>query len=271
MPSAGNDSGGFGGFTPGVCGDSNWGYGEQCDDGNASSGDGCDSACQQEVGWVCGELGSPCHRPVCGDGIQDGWFIPGAGPVEGSGGGNGGTYYWEQCDDGNANPGDGCSSTCTIEPGWVCSAPGEACHEPVCGDGIIDFIVGAGGGAGGGGSGGASGSGSGGFAGGSYGAFEACDDGNTAPGDGCDPVCSVEPGWYCNNWGSPCHRTVCGDGFIDYPSEDCDDGNQQAGDGCSPACTWENVGGGGFGGGFSGGVGGVGGLGGAPGGTGGGR
>ena len=38
---------------------------------------------------------------VCGDGVQ----------------------YTLQCDDGNTLDGDGCSSQCTIEKGWNCSAP----------------------------------------------------------------------------------------------------------------------------------------------------
>lgn len=31
-----------------------------------------------------------------------------------------GKRYVRECDDGNQNPGDGCSASCTIEPGWVC-------------------------------------------------------------------------------------------------------------------------------------------------------
>ena len=38
---------------------------------------------------------------------------------------------------------------------------------------------------------------------------EACDDGNTAPGDGCDAVCVVE---------------FCGDGIVNNGTEVCDDG-----------------------------------------------
>lgn len=37
----------------GVCGDSSPDNGEQCDDGNASNGDGCSSTCQVETGFVC--------------------------------------------------------------------------------------------------------------------------------------------------------------------------------------------------------------------------
>lgn len=54
--------------------------GEECDDDNTSSGDGCSATCELEVG--------------CGDGIL------GAD---------------EECDDGNVTPGEGCSATCRRE------------------------------------------------------------------------------------------------------------------------------------------------------------
>ena len=40
----------------------------------------------------------------------------------------------EQCDDGNADDGDGCSSTCEIEAGYVCTAVTNAlsvCRVPI--------------------------------------------------------------------------------------------------------------------------------------------
>ncbi|MHC4836906.1 MAG: LamG-like jellyroll fold domain-containing protein [Planctomycetota bacterium] len=37
--------------------------------------------------------------------------------------GNGRVADGEECDDGDAAPGDGCSATCTIEPGWICTNP----------------------------------------------------------------------------------------------------------------------------------------------------
>src|SRR5881628_2080041 len=64
-----------------VCGNHILDPGEQCDDGNTVSGDGCSAACQRE--------------PRCGDGVVD----PG-----------------EQCDDGNTVSGDGCSAACRLEP-----------------------------------------------------------------------------------------------------------------------------------------------------------
>jgi cysteine-rich repeat protein len=44
------------------------------------------------------------------------------------------TSYSEECDDGNRDPGDGCSDLCLVEPGWNCGA--DAC-EPFCGDGLL--------------------------------------------------------------------------------------------------------------------------------------
>ena len=61
------------------CGNSNLELIEQCDDGNAVSGDGCSADCLWEE---------------CGNGIVD--------PNE-------------ECDDGNVSDGDGCSSSCAKE------------------------------------------------------------------------------------------------------------------------------------------------------------
>jgi len=52
-------------------------------------------------------------------------------------------------------------------------------------------------------------------------AMEQCDDGNTAPGDGCDAACRREP--------------YCGDGAVSG-TEVCDDGNNRSGDGCRSDC-----------------------------------
>jgi cysteine-rich repeat protein len=60
---------------------------------------------------------------------------------------------------------------------------------------------------------------------------EECDDGNTAPGDGCDDTCALEA------------PVTCGNGALDLASgEECDDGNTSPGDGCSPSCQLEPVG-----------------------------
>jgi fibro-slime domain-containing protein len=69
---------------------------------------------------------------------------------------------------------------------------------------------------------------------------EACDDKNTADGDGCAAKCtSVETGYSCNPVGAPCHKVArCGDGVL-ASSELCDDGGKVAGDGCSESCKLE--------------------------------
>jgi len=90
----------------------------------------------------------------------------------------------EQCDDGNTADGDGCSSTCEVEP------------QSTCGDGLVDET-------------------------------EQCDDGNTADGDGCSSTCEVEP------------QSTCGDGLVDE-TEQCDDGNTENGDGCDSECNQED-------------------------------
>lgn len=147
----------------------------------------------------------------------------------------------EKCDDGNANPGDGCSATCRIELGFRCTGqpsvcttvcgdgflaggeqcddgntiPGDGCdatcHLEICGDGLVN----------------------------NRGA-EACDDGNTTPGDGCNATCQVEPGFRCTGEPSTC-TTVCGDHII-AGGETCDDGNTTPGDGCNATCHIETCG-----------------------------
>ena len=122
--------------------------------------------------------------------------------------GNGILEGTEQCDDGNTVSGDGCSSTCHIEPHYTCPTPGKPCvHDVICGDGIIEGV-------------------------------EQCDDGNTKNGDGCSSTCTVECGWVCPPLAA-CRAAKCGDGLV-AGNEQCDDGNTIDGDGCSSICTLEN-------------------------------
>src|SRR5690606_3803407 len=116
----------------------------------------------------------------------------------------------EQCDDGNDDDGDGCSSDCTLEPGWLCPHPGLPCQAERCGDGIVAGI-------------------------------EACDDGNDDDGDGCDSTCQLEEGYHCPVPGEDCAPTHCGDGLV-QGLEQCDDGNDLPFDGCyqckrEPQCS----------------------------------
>jgi fibro-slime domain-containing protein len=69
---------------------------------------------------------------------------------------------------------------------------------------------------------------------------EACDDSNTAAGDGCAANClATEPGFSCAAPGAACVRIArCGDGLV-AATEQCDDANLALGDGCSDRCRVE--------------------------------
>ena len=126
----------------------------------------------------------PAIAPYCqneiveaGEGCDDGNADPcdgcSAACVVEFGCGDGSTCGVEECDDANANTCDGCSPSCTLE---------------FCGDGVLCPSLG-----------------------------EQCDDANTAACDGCSPVCGSE---------------ACGNGVIDC-QEECDDANPTDCDGCS--------------------------------------
>jgi fibro-slime domain-containing protein len=71
-------------------------------------------------------------------------------------------------------------------------------------------------------------------------AGEVCDDGNSAPGDGCSADChNVEQAFLCPAPGEACVSTVkCGDGRVSG-REQCDDGNRANRDGCDRDCALE--------------------------------
>jgi fibro-slime domain-containing protein len=210
-----------------ACGNGVLDPGEQCDDGNTTSGDGCSSTCQLENGYACGDPDTACvpthvcgngiledneqcddHNTASGDGcstscqLEAGWTCPVPGiRCTAAECGDGIVAGYEQCDDGNGSNGDGCSSTCQIEQGWMCP-PMTSCSKTTCGDGSAQGT-------------------------------EECDDGNDNLGDGCDPLCQREP--VCTN--GVC-EAVCGDGVL-QAGEQCDDGNLDNYDGCSSTCMTE--------------------------------
>ncbi len=98
---------------------------EQCDDGNTTAGDGCDSSCQVEHGWYCQEetpsaqANAAPAKPANSNRIADTLKTVFAGhtlTAEASGiCGDGSLDPAEDCDDGNQINGDGCSSYCRRE------------------------------------------------------------------------------------------------------------------------------------------------------------
>ncbi|MES1176099.1 MAG: DUF4215 domain-containing protein [Myxococcales bacterium] len=209
----------------------------QLNTGGASSNGGNCSISDCAEG---GDTGGPAD--VCGDGVVG---------------------KSEECDDGNAKPGDGCSGVCMIDPGYDCPRPGAACtvsSKEVCGDGTKSMHEACDDGNAQNHDGCSStceiedgytcdpqsgvctpietpavcGNGL-------IESGESCDDGNTTPKDGCDAVCVTESGFDCLYAGQPCEPAAyCGDGILQVPlGEDCDDGNRKPGDGCSASCFTE--------------------------------
>ena len=109
----------------------------------------------------------------------------------------------EECDDGNAVNGDGCSSNGTIDANWTCSAAPSVCQK--CFNGIVEGT-------------------------------ETCDDNNGNNGDGCSSTCAVESGWTCAGNPSVCQK--CYNGIVEG-TETCDDNNGNNGDGCNSTCGIE--------------------------------
>ena len=232
-----------------VCGNSIKEPGENCDDGNAVSNDGCSSICLREADYTCPVDGKPCvHDTICGDHmieameacddgnkisgdgcsadcmlVECGYECPSGSNCRAAKCGDGKVAGQEQCDDGNVADGDGCSKDCTLESkpvgvaeGWICTSPPGAmgCKGPTtCTTTTCGnkMVEGS----------------------------EQCDDGNKLTGDGCSPFCRLEP--ICPPAGGAC-KTACGDGLI-LPidtDQECDDGNTVDGDGCSHDCKQED-------------------------------
>ena len=164
-------------------------------------------------------LGGGSSTPAAGTGAGINLGEAGAAGAAGGSGevpaycGNSRVDDEEDCDDGNAVPGDGCSALCLTEQFFICEQPGTPCRSTLaCGD---LQVAGP----------------------------EACDDGNLVSNDGCSADClAVEAGFSCPTAlgvGGACLAVVedrCGDGRLAF-GEDCDDGNDTDDDGCSNACV----------------------------------
>ncbi|MBV9948001.1 MAG: DUF4215 domain-containing protein, partial [Myxococcales bacterium] len=213
-----------------LCGDGRLDPGEACDLGpqNGVGGSGCTIDCRIAPGFACGP--GDAVAPSSPDASGDGGGAPphldaGVVDVDASAAGvpdavscfavnncgNGRLDVGEQCDTGALNGTGGCTTSCTILPGWRCSQAGFGCLT-VCGDAIVA-------------------------------GDEQCDFGTAAGVGGCTANCTVMPGYACApgaTVAAQCHKTTCGDG-VKEGLEECDDGNRRPYDGCSPWCTIEPV------------------------------
>jgi cysteine-rich repeat protein len=223
-------------------------------DGGASDDPACEFSRIDECGPACADL--PRDPTLCGDGRV---ALP------------------EECDDGNAQSFDGCSSMCRaelcgngrVDPPEECDDGNDesgdgcsgGCLSESCGNARLERVVRAEGPAEmetcdppeagvcdercqmvDCGDGRRTGD-------------EACDDGNTTGGDGCSRVCTFE---YCGDGevnqlpgdeqcdppdsdvcDESCQVVECGNGGPLQGSEACDDGNVEPGDGCDAACRVE--------------------------------
>ncbi|CAD8125726.1 unnamed protein product [Paramecium sonneborni] len=213
-----------------VCGDKLVLGREECDDGNLIPHDGC-----YECKFQCQEQCTDCVLGVCQACIKPGWILN-LNNLCSTFCGDGVTIDpYEQCDDGNETPYDGChycefqcEQLCTLcELGicYECNQLGWIIQDfqctPYCGDGLV---VG----------------------------YEQCDDMNSIEKDGCyeckfmcDEYCIDCEEGICKECPEGMHlfdhlcQPKCGDGFNLKLFEQCDDGNIENGDGCNSKCQIE--------------------------------
>jgi cysteine-rich repeat protein len=217
-------SGGAGGSA--LCGNDVVDQGEDCDDGNSESGDGCEPDCR----FTC--IPGPAGNSVCSDFLpcngaetclSDHTCAPGTPLNNGTRCGaasvcfngvcgpppdicgDGLTNPFEECDDGNLTAGDGCEDNCLKT--CVSTDSTRDCNNPCA--------VGA-----------------------------ACDDVTSTclPGtpvaDGTSCGTDLEPLLVCR--GGTCTSPLCGNRDLDA-GEECDDGNLVGTDGCGNDCTFNCV------------------------------
>jgi cysteine-rich repeat protein len=247
-----------------VCGDGTIDAGEDCDDANTTSGDGCSAACLFEGCPLTGTWHSSVPLDIdwtfveAGDGTISGKSWPtgvtnprfvtlltgtrtgSAVSIDGSGTIYTGTMH--ECDaltiSSNSSTLDLSRIRSTYCGDGTIDAPYENCDplDPGNGPGGCDIdcfsICGDG----------------------MLEGLEQCDDANHVDGDGCSGTCqtnvcgngTIESGEQCDDGNTTngdgcsfhCQVTVCGNGVIE-DGEECDDGNVVSGDGCSALCAFD--------------------------------
>lgn len=174
----------------GLCGNDTLDSGEECDDGNTVSRDGCSSGCLNE--------GSAGGQTTCGDGVVTHLDTRNSGTTVSTWAGG------EDCDYASSNPDEsiGCTRACVHEGSVAVSG-----IVGVCGDTQVDDPA------------------------------EQCDDGGTTALDGCSATCLFEGSQACT---ATLTSGCCGNGTTESSAyESCDDGNTTNNDGCSAVCLLE--------------------------------
>ncbi|MBI5501397.1 MAG: hypothetical protein HY907_14220 [Deltaproteobacteria bacterium] len=217
--SSGGDGACHGGTcAPISCGDGVVDPGEECDDGNVIDGDGCETDCtytcvadaECDDGAFCNGAETCSAAYVCEAGTPEA-DLTACTTADGAGGvcrsglcaaidcGNALVEPGEDCDDGNAVPGDGCEADCT----WSCSSVPECDDEVLC-NGAETCT-----------------------------AAHVCEAG--PPADDLTP-CTAASGAAGVCRGGMCAEVACGNAVVD-PGEACDDGNTVNTDSCLSTCV----------------------------------
>lgn len=108
-----------------VCGDGTVDAGEACDDGNSDDADACTATCEEGIPLPFGDSGAASRQVDVprADNLPktatEGKMLP-PQAVAGGSCGNGVKDGAETCDDANRIDGDGCSTACSVEKGWLC-------------------------------------------------------------------------------------------------------------------------------------------------------
>jgi cysteine-rich repeat protein len=105
-------------------------------------GAGADAPARSKINFESNHGAALICANTCGDGVLQ-------------------TKFGEECDDGSVVKGDGCSSSCKVEPGYICQGTPICTCNTVCGDSVKTFD-------------------------------EECDDGNNDNNDGCKNDCTVD-------------------------------------------------------------------------------
>ncbi|CAD8055706.1 unnamed protein product [Paramecium primaurelia] len=215
-----------------ICGDGLQVGIEECDDGNDIPYDGC-FECKSQ----CEEACVLCEAGKCLD-CAFGWKLNAQNRCETYCGDGYVIPQYEDCDDGNLIPYDGCyecnyqcvqfCTNCQKGICYECNVPGWQILEfqciPICGDGVIN-------------------------------GNEQCDDGNLIEADGCNNKCEFQCHAACllcekgiclecdayqgfSEYLNQC-ASKCGDGLWEPLTEQCDDANNIDFDGCSKDCKIE--------------------------------